>query len=267
MKKTKILMAGSIAAAMLLMGGALPVPNAGAAANATSANAQVQSTAKPVDGKFGKFGFRGLEEQLLQYLKLDETTFKEKIKTKTLAEIAQEQNITRDDLKAQLVKWMESNAAAKTNKQGQTKTIDYSALVDKWLDAKGTFAGKDGLGKGMRGHGFGFMHGSSEELATALGLTTDKLQEAMKSGKTLATIAAEQNVDVTTIINLLVEKEKGQLATCLKDGKITQTEYDSRLADVTDRVTKMVNGQLPDKTGFGHRGTRQNLNQTTTTAK
>ncbi|MFD1178842.1 hypothetical protein ACFQ3W_21425 [Paenibacillus puldeungensis] len=257
MKKTKILMAGSIAAAMLLVGGALPVPNAGAASasDATSGSSQVHSNVKPGDGKFGRFGFRGLEDQLLQYLKLDETTFKEKIKMKTLAEIAQEQNITREDLKAQLVKWMESNAATKTNKQGQTKTIDYATIAEKWLDAKGAFTGKGDMGNGMGAHhGIGFMHGSSEELAAALGLTTDKLQEAMKSGKTLASIAAEQNVDVTTIINLLVEKEKEQLATCLKDGKITQTEYDSRLADVTDRVTKMVNGQLPDKSGFGHRG-------------
>ena len=71
-------------------------------------------------------GHRGVSDQLLAFLKLDKTTFKTKSATETLAQIATDQGISRDALKAELT--TEFNAKLDKEK------ADFATNIDKTVD-------------------------------------------------------------------------------------------------------------------------------------
>ncbi|MRN55126.1 hypothetical protein [Paenibacillus monticola] len=79
------------------------------------------------------------------------------------------------------------------------------------------------------------------ELATLLGLTADELKTERKAGKSLATIAAEQSVDVQKVIDLEVTAATTALDKQLANGKITQAQYDTQRASLVTRVTEQIN--------------------------
>lgn len=84
-----------------------------------------------------------------------------------------------------------------------------------------------------------------DKLASLLGVTANELTSSLKNGKSLAEIATAQNVKVQTVIQQLVNDRKTDLQQELKDGKITQAQYDERVADLTGRITDLVNGTRP----------------------
>lgn len=134
----------------------------------------------------------------------------------------------------------------------ETITASQADSVAKTLQSAGIGRGPHGHdgrggpggpgGRGERGHG------GRLDLATAastLTLTQAQLRTALEGGKTLAQIAADQKVPVTTLISALVKAEQGRIAAAVKDGRITQAQADERLADVTTRVTDRVNRTRP----------------------
>ncbi|WP_433944304.1 SHOCT domain-containing protein [Paenibacillus sp. SN-8-1] len=240
-KSTKTLAAGVLALSLTLGGGVLAVQQTSAAsANTSSSTAQAQKAGH--DRGDRHIGFGKIEAQLLTYLKLDETTFREKQKTQTLAEIASAQGIARADLKAKLVSWIEAERKSETTSTSADKngkTFDATAFADKLLDSK------LGDGFGGKGHGpLGFVK-NNDELAKLLGITTDELTTQLKSGKTLATIAGERNVTVQAVIDLEVADLNTHLQSRLDAGEITQAEYDTQKAKLTEVATQIVNGQIP----------------------
>ena len=83
--------------------------------------------------------------------------------------------------------------------------------------------------RGERGPGgrFGGMGKIQRDAAAkALGLTPDKLQAALKGGKSLADVAKGQKVSVGSIVRVMVTAAKGELATAVKDGTLTQAKAD-----------------------------------------
>lgn len=98
----------------------------------------------------------------------------------------------------------------------------------------------------------------SAELTTLLGLTADQLKTELQSGKSLAAIAGEKNVDVQKVIDLEVKLLTAALDQQLKDGKITQAQYDTQKATIADKAKELVNatrigkGDRDGKGGFGH---------------
>lgn len=90
--------------------------------------------------------------------------------------------------------------------------------------------GGPGMGHGGMGHGpFGGPGGRGAGLdaaATALGITTDELKTELQDGKTIADVASEKGVDVQKVIDAIVAAET---------------------ANITERVTDMVNGVRPEK--------------------
>ena len=92
--------------------------------------------------------------------------------------------------------------------------------------------GGPGMGRGGRGHGgfgepgFGGRGAGLDAAATALGITTDELKTELQAGKTIADVATEKGVDVQTVIDAIVAAET---------------------ANITERVTDMVNGVRPEK--------------------
>jgi hypothetical protein len=92
--------------------------------------------------------------------------------------------------------------------------------------------GGPGMGHGGRGHGgfgepgFGGRGAGLDAAATALGITSDELKTELQAGKTIADVATEKGVDVQTVIDAIVAAET---------------------ANITERVTDMVNGVRPEK--------------------
>jgi len=81
--------------------------------------------------------------------------------------------------------------------------------------------------------------------AKALGTTAEELRTALAGGQSIAEVAATKGVAVQTVIAAIVAENKTRLDEAVAAGKITQTQADERLADTTERVTAMVNGEAP----------------------
>lgn len=129
--------------------------------------------------------------------------------------------------------------------------------------------------EGDRGHhgGFGGRGAGLTAAATALDLTEDELRTELRSGSSLADVAAAQGVDVQTVIDALVAERTAAIDQAVTDGQITQDQATELKTDLTDRVTAMVNGEMPDGPpmgrdmgpGWGHHGGHDDDDADTTT--
>jgi lipoate-protein ligase A len=203
---------------------------------------QVENT-KPDKG-FGKGGFIGgfeKNEELLSLLKLDADKLQEELKAKkTLAAIAEAQGVSVDDLVALLVKQQEAKlkeavtAGKLTQEQADKMNENASERVKEMV--QNSHHGR-GPGKGMGME-------KNEDLLSLLKLDADKLKEEQKAGKSLATIATEQGVEVDDVIELLVGQHEAKLKEAVEAGKLTQEQADKRSEELTAMVQKMVNGSF-----------------------
>jgi len=184
-------------------------------------------------------------EELLTLLKLDADGLKEALKAdKSLAAVAEAQGVSTDDVVALLVKQQEAKLAEAvkagklTQEQADKMNENASDRVKEMVES--THQGR-GPGKGM---GFGFGMNKNEELLSLLKLDADKLQEALKAGKSLATIADEQGVDADDVVALLVKQHEAQVKEAVAAGKLTQEQADERNEKLTEMVQKMVDGSF-----------------------
>ncbi len=120
----------------------------------------------------------------------------------------------------------------------------------------GHMGGMGGQMGGMGGQMGGMdMTKTHDAVAKALGLTTDKLNAALKGGKSLADVAKDQKVSVGPLVKIMVAAHEAKLAAAVKDGKITQAQADKMKASLTQRITDRVNGVRPGRSlGHGLRG-------------
>jgi len=119
------------------------------------------------------------------------------------------------------------------------------------LDNKMPNGGERGMrGPGGRFGGIGMVH-TQAAAAKALGLTPDKLRAALQSGKSLADVAKVQKVSVDSLVRAMVTATEADLATAVKDGKITQAQADKMKSSLTQRITDRVNKVRPER-GQGH---------------
>jgi hypothetical protein len=111
--------------------------------------------------------------------------------------------------------------------------------------------GRGGMGGGAGGMG---MTQSHDAAAKALGMTSDELYAAVQGGKTLADVAKDQKVSVTSLVKAMVADAEGDLAAAVKAGTMTQAQADTLKSSLTERITDQVNG---DRAGGGMgRGSR-----------
>lgn len=112
-------------------------------------------------------------------------------------------------------------------------------------------------GIGLPGRGFGpEVDRNLDKLASLLGVTSDELTSSLKKGDTLAEIASAQKVNVQTLIQQIATDRTADLQQELKDGKITQAQYDERVKGLTQRITDLVNGTRPSARPEHHHGSR-----------
>ena len=92
-----------------------------------------------------------------------------------------------------------------------------------------------------RGHG---RHGPGPGLAAAagaIGVSEDELVTALRSGQSIAQVAQSKGVDVQKVIDAVVAEARTRLAQKVQSGDLTQAQADERLANLSERVTDMVN--------------------------
>ncbi len=108
-----------------------------------------------------------------------------------------------------------------------------------------------------RGQGMG-MGGEFQVIADALGVDVATLRTDLQGGKTIADIAKEKNVELTTIVDAVVAKAQENLATAVTDGRLTQEQADAQIvllkANLNVMFTKSMAQGTGNRPGFGQRG-------------
>ena len=87
-------------------------------------------------------------------------------------------------------------------------------------------------------------HGPGPGLAAAagaIGISRDDLVTALRSGQSIAQVAQSKGVDVQKVIDAIVADARTRLAEKVQSGDLTQAQADERLANLSQRVTDMVN--------------------------
>ncbi|NBD24356.1 hypothetical protein [Paenibacillus glycinis] len=245
MKMNKTMKALTVAAALAVM---IPL-SAYAAANTTTpaatdgANASSGTVTihkgKALAPKDGQAGFRGgiIGQEVLDLLKLDAKTLKGKLAAgKTLAQVAEEQGVSRDDLKKAMT-------AAFDKRQAEQKQ-QFADNLDKTLDGQLPLDRPKGMAGGK---GFGVGIGKLDLTASAklLGLSEADLKKELESGKSLADVAKEKGVDAQTLIDAQKKSIVDGLTAAVKAGKLTQEQADKAIANAGVIAEKFVNGTHP----------------------
>jgi hypothetical protein len=249
MKKpfAKQIIIGTMALTLLGGGGALVISqNAFAATNTPTVTPKAAVKAEKGGHVFKEFK-KGkdqmdtfISDQLLTFLKLDKATFKTKLATETLAQIAADQGISRDALKAELT--------SEFNAQLEKEKADFTANLDASVDSKQV--GKSG--------GFeGKFHKEVTNIdltstATLLGYATAaELKTALVSGTSIADLATAKGITVQSVIDLNAAQIAKDLDQKLAAKTITQAQYDTLKADSTKIATNLVNDKHDHQGGRG----------------
>ena len=103
-------------------------------------------------------------------------------------------------------------------------------------------------GPGHRGGGvFGHIFGEASDVVTGLlGIDADTLRTELLDGKSLADIATENGVEPQAVIDALVAEAMTHLDQAVADGRIDADQADDLEADLSETITDLVNGSLPD---------------------
>lgn len=199
----------------------------------------------------------GLQDntELLTLLKLDAEKLQTELKAgKSLAELAEAQGVSTDDVIALLTEQREKQLAEavtsgkltqeQADKMKERLADDVKRMVEDKHDGKG-------MGKVLI-KGFGFH--DNAELLSLLKLDAEKLQTELKAGKSLAEVAKAQGVSTDKVIALLTEQHEKQLAEAVTNGNLTQEQADKMKEHLAEGVTHMVENNHDGKhfgRGFG----------------
>ena len=77
--------------------------------------------------------------------------------------------------------------------------------------------------------------------AEVLGMSRSDLVDELRRGRTIAQVAETKGVEVQTVIDAMVAEVREHLDEKVADGELTRAQADRRLAEVTERITEMVN--------------------------
>ena len=97
--------------------------------------------------------------------------------------------------------------------------------------------GPGGPGRGP-GHNIGVV-------AEALGMTEADLHASLRSGKSIADVAKEKNVDLQKVIDAIVAAETKRIDEAVAAGRFTQAQGDAKKAGLVERITERVNQVKP----------------------
>ncbi|UKS26440.1 hypothetical protein LOZ80_33810 [Paenibacillus sp. HWE-109] len=218
-------------------------------------------------GDFGnRGGFHGnnVVKETATILGVEESAVQEALKAdKTLAAFAVEKGLTEADFLAKLVaaetaSLTEQVTAGKITQEQADKVIaGLSDQLTKQIQGKG-FGGGGFPGGGQDQFPGGDRGGKGSNLiaqtATILGVEQSVVQDAVKSGKTLAAFAVEKGLTEADYVAKLVAAETTSINAEVTAGKLTQEQADKKLSGLSDRLTKQVESTRPEGGQEGRRG-------------
>ncbi len=102
--------------------------------------------------------------------------------------------------------------------------------------------------------GNGFRQEGVNELADFLGISQSQLIEERKSGKTILEIAEAHGKTEEQLKNFLINETDSKLQGLLKEGKITQEQYQNMKTRVLERINEMINGKTHGMFGMHRKG-------------
>ena len=130
--------------------------------------------------------------------------------------------------------------------------VDNGTLTSEQADAVATFLVENRPDRGRhhrlpgwferRHDGFGLDRG---EIAELFGLEPAELRDLLRDGQSLADVATAQGIDVQVVIDTFVNAAKEHLDAGVANGRLTQEEADAKLAELTERITEMVDTARP----------------------
>ena len=191
-------------------------------------------------------------------LKLTEAELKTQLDSgKSLAAVAAAQNVNVQSVIDAVVTEMKAHIAEEVASGELTQAQADAKLAEVTVRATDMVNGVRPAGMGEGKHG-GMGHGgpakSLANVAPVLKLTEAELKTQLESGKSLADVAKAQNVNVTAVIEVIVADVKAHIAEEVASGELTQAQADAKLAEVTTKVTEMVNSVRPAGMGEGKHG-------------
>lgn len=94
--------------------------------------------------------------------------------------------------------------------------------------------------------------GLDEAIANALGITSQELWTAQAAGKSVATLAEEQNVDLSAVVNAALALHSTRLEAAIQSGVLTQAQAEAMTAMMTSRLeSTFAAGRVRGPHGFG----------------
>lgn len=158
--------------------------------------------------------------------------------TTTIADVAKQQNVDINTV-------IDAIAAA-----------DRQRIEDFVNNPRPKFGAYGGPAAGPNGPKMGARFGADlSGVAQALGLTPYQLRTELRSGKSIAQIAKDHNVDVNKVIDRIVEDASKKIDRAEQNGRITSQQAEKIKTNLRDAITKIVNGQGPGMFGgFGGLG-------------
>lgn len=133
---------------------------------------------------------------------------------------------------------------AGTITQAQADAVIEALVAARPEGRMGDHGGRHG-GGGMGGRG-----AHLETVATAIGISAEEVRTGLEDGQTIAELAVANGTTAERVIDALVAEATTRINQAVTDGKLTQADADTKLADVETRVTEFVNST--PQFGRGH---------------
>ena len=138
--------------------------------------------------------------------------------------------------------------------QDQADKVIAAIVAARPVDGPGMGGPMGGGHRGFGGPG-GRIGFGLDVVSTTLGITADEVRTALEGGQSLADLAVSKGKTAQDVIDAIVAEATTKLNTAVTDGKLTQAEADTRLADITTHATEFVNSTPPvGGPGFGGPG-------------
>jgi hypothetical protein len=88
------------------------------------------------------------------------------------------------------------------------------------------------------------LHQGAGALSEILGLEQGELRDALADGTTIAELAAEAGLTVQDVVDAMIAEASERLDAAVADGRIDADDAAEKLAEIEERATARVNGEM-----------------------
>ncbi len=162
---------------------------------------------------------------------------------KTLAELAEDQGLSRDEFVAAIVDSI-TEAVDKGVEEGAIDAdraaemlADLPDRVDEMIDKGPGELHRHGPRHHRGGPG---LQGASEEVQGLLGLSAEEMRSALAEGQSLADLAQQQGVSIDALTDVLIAGAEERIDAAVADGKIDA----DRAEEMRDRLEEMIDDAI-----------------------